>query len=88
VNKKKTLHILKNKKDQTALDFIKQIEGAQKIAIILIHNAVSMDLSALKTQPLVLAEDLCVSTNTSHQKISYEKMMLAMIFEYDAVVSW
>lgn len=87
MNKKKTLHILKNKKDQTPLDFIKQIEGAQKIAIILIQNAVLMDLSVLKTQPLVLTEDPCLGTKTSHQKISYEEM-LAMIFEYDAVVSW
>ncbi len=87
VKKKKTLHILKDNKDHIPLDFIKNIENAQKIAIILIQNAVSMDLSTLKTQPLVLAEDLCGIIKTSHQKISYEEM-LVMIFEYDAVVSW
>jgi len=87
VNKKKTLHILKNKKDPMPLDYIKQIEDVQETRIILIQDAIEMDLSVLKTQPFVLAEDLRVTTKTSYQKICYEEM-LAMIFECDAVVSW
>lgn len=87
MSEKRTLHILKNKTDRVPIDLIKHIEKFQKIAIVLIQDAVEMNISPLKTPALVLLEDLPSFAETSHQKITYDQL-LDLIFEYDAVVSW
>lgn len=69
------------------IDFIQHIEKSQEIVIILTQNAIEMDLSPLKAKVFVLDESLPASENSSLRKITYD-ILLEMIFEYDAVVTW
>lgn len=87
MSKRKTLHLLKNKNDQDALDFIKYIEKSNEIAVVLIQGAVEMDDYPLANTPLILSEDLPPSHKSPYPTINYDRL-LDMIFEYDAIITW
>ncbi len=81
------LHILKSKDNRYALELIEKQGPSNSITLLLIQDAVEMDLSGLKIPCFVLSGDLKSEQQSPHEKIAYAEM-LRLIFKADTVMVW
>lgn len=66
---------------------IQKEAGSGDVTVVLIQEAVSLELNGLDATVLVLSEDSKETTPTSYPRIGY-KEMLDLIFRADTVVTW
>jgi hypothetical protein len=83
---KRILHLLKRKDDSFALDIIRKEIGSNEVSVILIQDAVDLDLRGIGANVFILSEDLKDLTS-AHPRIGY-KEMLEFILNADTVVTW
>ncbi|MFQ5598277.1 MAG: hypothetical protein ACE5GK_09530 [Nitrospiria bacterium] len=83
----KTLHILKSDRDRYPLELIRRTPPSEACAVILIQDAIDLDLHGIDAAILVLSDDLKKGQTAVYPKIGYQDM-LQMIFEADAVLCW
>ena len=84
---KRILHILKRKEDLFPLEIIRKEAGSNEVSILLIQDAVGLNLNGLGAKVFVLSEDLKDPQNRSYPQIGY-KEMLDFILKADSVVTW
>lgn len=84
---KKILHILKKKEDSFPLDIIRKEAGSNEVSVILIQEAVDLNVNGIGAKVFVLSEDLKDQKNPSYPRIGY-KEMLEFILDADTVVTW
>lgn len=80
----KILHIIRNPNDETPLEIAKAQSRDNKVAILLLHDAVyaKTDLTTY-----ACADDAEARGVTGHECVGYDRVV-KMLFEYDKVVSW
>lgn len=84
---KKILHILKRKGDPFPLGIIRKEAGSNEVTVILIQDAVDLDLNGTAAKVFALSEDSKDSKSASYPRIGY-KEMLEFILNADTVVTW
>jgi len=82
-----TLYILKKKNDPYPIELLKKRAESDSVAILLIQDAVELELPELAIPCYVLSDDLKPSQESPFKKIAYPEM-LAMIFKAEAVLVW
>lgn len=83
---KKILHILKKKEDRFPLDIIQKEAGSNEVTVLLIQEAVDLDLNGWGAKVFVLSDDAGESKSV-YPRVGY-KEMLDFILNADAVVTW
>lgn len=83
---KRILHILRRKDDPTPLEIIRGQSESNELVIILIQDAVGLELKGIKGEVFTLADDL-KGREPAHPQISY-KEMLGYILDSESVVTW
>ncbi|MCX9015086.1 MAG: hypothetical protein OIN89_09915 [Candidatus Methanoperedens sp.] len=80
----KILHIIRNPNDTTPFEIAKAQCSKHEVAVLLLHDAVyaKPDLSAFAS-----SDDAKARGVTGHEMVDYDRIV-AMLFEYDKVVSW
>ncbi len=85
--KRKILHILKDAADAYPLEVIRKTAVSCDLSILLIQEAVHMNIPKFQGNIFVLSEDLNPKKQSPFQSVGYQKM-LELIFESDSVVTW
>ncbi|HZR47127.1 MAG TPA: hypothetical protein VFA47_10510 [Candidatus Manganitrophaceae bacterium] len=83
---KKILHILKKKEDRFPLDIIQKEAGPNEVTVLLIQEAVDLDLNGSGAKVFVLSDDAGES-KLAYPRVGY-KEMLDFILNADTVVTW
>jgi hypothetical protein len=84
---KRILHILRRKDDPTPLEIIREQSESNELVVILIQDAVGLELKGIKGQVFVLADDLKSGEAPAHPPIGY-KELLGYILDSESVVTW
>lgn len=84
---KRILHILRWKEDPAPLEVIRGQAESNDLTVILIQDAVGLELKGVKGRVFALAEDLKDGGASAHPPISY-KEMLGYILDSENVVTW
>lgn len=84
---KKILHIVKKKDDPVCLEVIGKQAGSNDLSVILIQDAVDLNLNGTGTKIFVLSDDLTGSKKAAYPKIGYKEMLDA-ILNAETVVTW
>lgn len=89
---KRILHILKRKDDSNAVAVIRTQAQSNEVTVLLIQDAVDLELQGVKGQIFSVAEDDVAedekpSKNAFHPQIGY-KEMLGYILDSETVVTW
>ncbi len=69
------------------LDVIQREAGSNEVTVILIQDAVDLNLNGSGTKVFVLSEDLKDPKNISYPRIGYKELLDA-ILNADQVVTW
>jgi sulfur transfer complex TusBCD TusB component (DsrH family) len=84
---KRILHILKRKDNPAPLEIIREQSESNELVIILIQDAVGLELKGIKGEVFALADDLKGGETPAHPPIGY-KEMLGYILDSESVVTW
>ncbi len=84
---KRILHILKQKEDLPAVEIIRAQAQSNAVTVLLIQDAVDLELQGVNAQVFALAEDAKNQMKPFHPQIGY-KEMLAYILDSETVVTW
>ncbi|MDC4222834.1 MAG: hypothetical protein MPW14_06945 [Candidatus Manganitrophus sp.] len=84
---KRILHILKRKDDPAPLEIIRRQSESNELVIILIQDAVGLELKGVKGKVFTLADDLKGGETPAHPPIGY-KEMLGYILDSESIVTW
>lgn len=84
---KRILHILRRKDDPAPLEIIRGQSESNELVIILIQDAVGLELKGVKGKVFALSDDLKGGETPAHPPIGY-KEMLGYILESESVVTW
>lgn len=83
---KRILHILKRKDDAGAVEVIRAQAESNEVTVLLIQEAVDLELQGMKAKVVALAED-AKNQKAFHPQIGY-KEMLDYILNSETVVTW
>lgn len=84
---KRVLHILKRKDDAFPLEIIRKETQSNEVNVVLIQDAVDLNLNGIVAKVYLLSEDSKNSKNSSDPRIGYREM-LDLILAADTVVTW
>ena len=83
---KRILHILKRKDDPKAVEVIRTQAQSNAVTVLLIQEAVDLELQGIKARVFALAED-ARQKKPFHPQIGY-KEMLDHVLDSETVVTW
>lgn len=84
---KRILHILKRKDDPIALEIIRKESVLNEVTVLLIQEAVDLDLNGIRANIFVLDEEAEGQNSLRYPKIGY-KEMLDQIMRSETVATW
>lgn len=84
---KRILHILKRKDDPIALEIIRKESVLNEVTVLLIQEAVDLDLNGIRANIFILDEDIEGRNPTLYPKIGY-KEMIDRIMQSETVATW